>query len=40
MSVASCGPKTPPIRDEFCFHKVRAVMVRNRMWTGVAIVVH
>jgi len=40
MSVPSCGARKPPIRYEFCFHMVRAVMVRNRMWTGVAIVAH
>jgi len=40
MSVPPCGERKPPIRDEFFFHMVRALMFRNRMWTGVAIVAH
>ena len=40
MSVPSFGARQPPMRDEFCFHVVRDVLVKNRMWAGVPIVAH
>jgi len=40
MSVPPYGARQPPMRDEFCFHMLRSVLITSGIWAGAAIVAH